>query len=84
MFGHVFRKKTPEELKAELNALIEAQERDNKEIREFFKNINIEDNYSNMCFDDIDDSNDPIFDIGFSSEPFNIFYTDDDGWFNIF
>ena len=32
----LFRKKTPEELKAELEALVEAQERDNERIKEWF------------------------------------------------
>ena len=32
----LFKKKTPEELKAELNALVEAQERDNERIKEWF------------------------------------------------
>ena len=32
----LFKKKTPEELKAELNALVEAQKRDNEMIKEWF------------------------------------------------
>lgn len=35
-FKKLFRKKTPEELKAELEALVEAQKRDNERIREWF------------------------------------------------
>ena len=36
IFKGLFRKKTPEELRAELEALVKAQERDNEMIKEWF------------------------------------------------
>ncbi len=73
----LFRKKTPEELKAELNALVEAQKRDNEMIKEWFRKPTPEDQ---ATFREAMEEWDRIFDPINSYDAANMWNGLDDPW----